>query len=272
MSLTPVATPMPHITGQPTATPVLDVQHLTRAFGLGEQRLLAVNDVSFSILPGQVVALVGESGSGKSTLARLVLRLLEPTSGTINLDGRNVKSGGPRDYWRQVQAVFQDPNASMNQFFPIGSLMRQALGLREPRLNRAQRTAAAAKALSDVGLDPSDTLDKLPHELSGGQRQRIMIARALALEPRLLVADEPTSMLDASLRVSVLNLLKDLCARRNTAILFITHDLGQAYYLADQLLVMHHGELVESGPTESVVANPKHEYTQRLLADVPRLH
>jgi peptide/nickel transport system ATP-binding protein len=252
-------------------TALLEAQRLTRVFGRGRTAVPAVTDVSFQVDEHELVTVVGESGSGKSTLARMVLRLLAPTSGTVRLAGRDVtalRGRGLLPYWREVQAVFQDPVSSFNQFLTVRQLLRRTGRLAG---RAAQRAAAAADALAQVGLDPADVLDKWPHQLSGGQRQRVMIARALLLRPRLLVADEPTSMLDASLRVTILNLLTDLRRDTGLAILFITHDLGQACYVSDRVLVMCHGELVEQGPTRQVIFEPRHDYTRRLLADVPRL-
>ncbi len=251
--------------------PLLRVQNLNRTFGLGADAVAAVKDVSFELYPGEIVALVGESGSGKSTLARILLRLLKPTSGEITLAGKDVVSGSKTAYWRDVQAVFQDPFASFNQFYNVRRVLLSALGVLPRGLSRAERNTRLETALSQVGLSQS-LLNKRPFELSGGQRQRVMMARALMLEPKLLIADEPTSMLDASLRVSILNQLKTVRDTTGTTLLLITHDLGQAYYVSDRLLVMYKGELVESGPTEQVVAESQHPYTRSLIADVPTLH
>jgi len=254
--------------------PLLEVTELTRTFGSGARSVAAVDRVSFSIQSGEIVSLVGESGSGKSTLARLLLRLLESTGGSFSLAGKDVtrlRGSGLKPYWRQVQAVFQDPFSSFNQFFPTRRLLQGALPLLQHPPRGAERDARIEEAIRQVGLGP-DLLDKWPHQLSGGQRQRIMLARALLLRPRLLIADEPTSMLDASLRVTILNLLRELREQHGMTVLFITHDLGQASYLSDRVLVMSKGELVESGPTDDVLWSPKHEYTRKLLADVPTLH
>jgi peptide/nickel transport system ATP-binding protein len=252
---------------------LLVVRGLTREFGPARRRLAAVDDVSFSVETGEVVALVGESGSGKTTLARLLLRLLEPTAGTLALDGADVTGLRGRrllPYWRHVQAVFQDPFSSFNQFFTVGRLMERSAGVLERRPPARERRRLAEQALADVGL-PAAVLGGLPHELSGGQRQRVMVARALMLRPRLLIADEPTSMLDASVRVNILNLLGDARAQYGMSVLFITHDLGQAAYVSDRTLVMREGRLVEQGATRQVLGAPCHPYTRRLLADVPRL-
>jgi peptide/nickel transport system ATP-binding protein len=256
--------------------PVLDVRDLTRLFGHGDHVLRAVDRISFTVQPGEILAIVGESGSGKSTLARMLLRLLEPSSGQIllnDLDATNLKGARQlRRYWRQVQGVFQDPFASFNQFYSIGRLLEKTMGLLDPEPSGQARRDRMTEAVRNVGLDPTDILAKWPHQLSGGQLQRATIARALIVEPKILVADESTSMLDASLRVTILNLLMDLRKRYGLAILFITHDIGQAYYLADRILVMYRGELDEQGPVDKVLDAPQHPYTKRLMADVPRLH
>jgi len=235
----------------------------------------AVDDVSFSVAPGEILAIVGESGSGKSTLARLLLRLLDPSAGQILLGDQDAaRLRGARQlkpYWRTVQGIFQDPYASFNQFYSVNHMLEKTIGLLDHAPTRQERRERVATALRSVGLDPADVLPKWPHQLSGGQLQRVTIARALVVEPRILIADESTSMLDASLRVTVLNLLTDLRQRYGMSILFITHDIGQANYIADRIVVMYRGELVEQGPIEQVLEAPQHAYTQRLLADVPRL-
>lgn len=254
----------------------LEVQGLSRIFGAGEHSVRAVDDVSFHVDEGEIVSVVGESGSGKSTLGRLILRLLQPTAGKILVDGEDAtalkSSAQLRPYWRKVQAVFQDPFAAFNQFYTNERVLSNALNVLSPTPSGKEKQRRIAEALTEVGLTPSDVLQKGPHQLSGGQVQRVMIARALVVGPELLVADEPTSMLDASLRVTVLNLLKDLRDQHKMSILFITHDLGQAYYTSDRILVMYHGKIVEQGNVEEVLANPQHEYTRRLMNDVPLLH
>jgi peptide/nickel transport system ATP-binding protein len=264
------------MSAQPAPAPLLETRELTRTFGHGPQAVHAVDRVSFSVLPGEIVSVVGESGSGKTTLGRLVLRLLAPSAGQVLFRGENVialhSSRELKKYWQGVQAVFQDPYAAFNQFYTNRHVLSNALNVLDPPLAKREKLPRINNALLEVGLDPADVLDKWPHQLSGGQVQRVMIARALVTGPQLLIADEPTSMLDASLRVTVLNLLTDLRRQHNMSILFITHDLGQAYYISDRVLVMYRGQLVEQGPVEQVLENPQHAYTRRLMADVPLLH
>lgn len=261
---------------QQTTAPVLEVRNLERTFGSGSHAVHAVDKVSFAIQPGEILAIVGESGSGKTTLGRLLLRLLDSTGGEILYQGQNVtalhKSNELKRYWQGVQAVFQDPFAAFNQFYSIRRVLTKSLNVLPERLSNSQKLERVSAAVSEVGLDPREVLEKWPHQLSGGQIQRVMIARALVVNPKLLVADEPTSMLDASLRVTALNLMMDLRKKHNMSIAFITHDLGQAYYMSDRVLVMYHGQIVEQGPVEEVLLNPQHEYTKRLMADVPLLN
>jgi peptide/nickel transport system ATP-binding protein len=254
--------------------PLLKVESLSRLFGRGEHVVRAVDDVSFTVGRGEIVTIVGESGSGKSTLARLILRLLPLSGGTIRLDGRDVtalKGRQLKGYWRDVQAVFQDPFSAFNQFFTVKRLLTRSRRMLDLPAGTTVHDRVAT-ALEQVGMRPADVLPKYPHQLSGGQRQRIMIARALMMQPKILIADEATSMLDASLRANILNVLVDLRQEANLTILFITHDIGQACYISDRVLVMKDGRLVENGPADEVIFNPQNEYTRRLLADVPRLH
>jgi peptide/nickel transport system ATP-binding protein len=250
---------------------VLEAKGITKTFGHGKNAVQAVKQVSFALEENEVVTVVGESGSGKSTLARMVLGLLPISSGTLEFRGKDVthlKGAGRADYWREVQAVFQDPFSSFNQFFTVRRLLDRSMRLLEGKVGQER----LEESLGYVGLKPADVLDRYPHQLSGGQRQRIMIARALMMRPKLLVADEATSMLDASLRVNILNVLHDIRDSLGMTVLFITHDIGQACYVADRVLVMENGVMVEQGPTDDVIFNPQHEYTRRLLSDVPRLH
>jgi peptide/nickel transport system ATP-binding protein len=249
---------------------IYTVEHLTKTFGRGKAAVHAVEDVSFDLEAGGITVIVGESGSGKSTVARMLLGLMPVTSGKLKFqdkDVTNLKGHDRTAYWRDVQAVFQDPFAAFNQFFTVGKLLARSTRL----VGRQVGQQRLEESLGHVGMDLS-VLDRYPHQLSGGQRQRVMIARALMMRPKLLIADEATSMLDASLRVNILNVLKDLREELGMTILFITHDIGQACYLADRILVMEQGSMIEQGPTDDVIFNPRHQYTKRLLADVPKLH
>jgi peptide/nickel transport system ATP-binding protein len=242
------------------------------AFGGGE--LLAVNDVSFEVAPGEVVALIGESGSGKSTIGKMILRLLRVSRGSIAFDGVDISTLRGRqlkDYYANVQGVFQDPFSSYNPIFKadrVFAMLRSEYfsGLSTPAWN-----AKLERSLDEVSLNPGDVLGKYPHQLSGGQLQRLLVARALLLDIRLLVADEIISMLDASTRIDVLNLLGDLKSR-GLGILFITHDLSLGNYISDRTMILRHGRVVEVGPTSRVFGNPLHPYTRSLLASVPQLH
>ncbi|MCL2515198.1 MAG: ABC transporter ATP-binding protein [Microbacteriaceae bacterium] len=254
-------------------SPILQAKNVTKTFGGAGGKMTAVDDVSVDFHAGKVLAVVGESGSGKSTLARMLLRLLPVTSGQILYQGRdvtNIRGSELRRYWTDVQAVFQDPFASFNQFFTVGQMLRRSIRL-AGRSQGESDDALIERCLGYVGLKPDEAMAKFPHQMSGGQRQRVMVARALMMSPKVLLADEATSMLDASLRVNVLNVLQDLRSELDLTVLFITHDIGQACYLADEVVVMEHGVIVEQGATDEVIFNPQNDYTKRLLSDVPDL-
>jgi len=232
----------------------------------------AVDDVSLALFPGQVTSVVGESGSGKSTLARLLARLITPTAGELLLDGHAMSHSQRRrlDYAKTVQMVLQDPFASLNPIHDVYYHLSRPFKVHGLARSGADLDANIAAVLERVALTPADAfIHKYPHELSGGQRQRVAIARALAVQPRVLVADEPVSMLDVSIRLGVLNLLADLRDRERLAILYITHDIASARYLADTLVVMYAGQVVESGPAVQVTDSPAHPYTQLLLSAAP---
>jgi peptide/nickel transport system ATP-binding protein len=232
----------------------------------------AVDDVSLTLRAGTVTAVVGESGSGKSTLARLLARLITPTGGELLLDGHAVPHRQRRrlDYTKTVQMVLQDPFASLNPIHDVYYHLSRPFKVHGLARSGADLDDKIAAVLERVALTPADAyLHKYPHELSGGQRQRVAIARALAVQPRVLVADEPVSMLDVSIRLGVLNLLADLRDREHLAILYITHDIASARYLADTVVVMYAGQVVESGPAVQVTDSPAHPYTQLLLSAAP---
>ncbi len=240
----------------------------------GGKQLTAVRDVSFSLEPGEVVSLIGESGSGKTTVGRMILRLTPISAGAIEFDGQDIsrlKRGGVKGYYREVQGVFQDPFSSYNPIFKIDRIFTMLRGAYFRGLSRAEWDAKLVSSLHAVGLEPSACLQKFPHQLSGGQLQRLLIARALLLDIKYLVADEIISMLDASTRIDVLNLLGELKAR-GLGVLFITHDLSLGHYISDRTMILRKGVLVELGPTEKVFGNPQHAYTKLLLDSVPQLH
>ena len=237
------------------------------------RRLHAVEDVSFTLRPGTITALVGESGSGKTTVARLLARLYEPTAGQIMFEGRDQPKRANREqnlhYRSQVQMIFQDPFDSLNPVKTVAHLIGRPLRIHKI-VPRDQERERIHQLLDTVGLVPPDVIaTKSPNELSGGRRQRVAIARALAVQPRVILADEPTSMLDVSIRIGVLNLMLRLKEEHDLAFLFVTHDLASARYVADELLVMYAGQIVEHGPTETVLQDPLHPYTRLLLSAAP---
>ncbi|HEY3615008.1 MAG TPA: ATP-binding cassette domain-containing protein [Gaiellales bacterium] len=256
----------------------LEVQGLGKRFplrgtGIRRDMLDAVSDVSFTLRPGCVTALVGESGSGKSTVARLLARLYEPSDGTILFDGEDVGGQWRRktllDYRSRVQMIFQDPFASLNPVKRVEHHIARPLQI-HGRCTRGQVDARVRELLARVGLVPPDEIaQKYPHQLSGGQRQRVAIARALAVEPSVILADEPISMLDVSIRIGILNLILQLKRELGIAFLYITHDIASARYVADEVLVMYRGRIVEQGPTDAVLLDPQHAYTKLLLSAVP---
>jgi peptide/nickel transport system ATP-binding protein len=261
------------------STAAIEVQGLAKHFPLGgaplvrRQVLRAVDDVSFELRPGRVTALVGESGSGKSTVARLLTRLYEPTEGRILFRGEDVARVRSRRallrYRSQVQMIFQDPFASLNPVKRVEHHVARPLRIHNLASRREVR-GRVRELLDSVGLVPPDEIAaKYPHQLSGGQRQRVAIARALAVEPAVILADEPISMLDVSIRLGILNLIVDLKQRRDIAFLYVTHDIASARYVADEVLVMYAGQIVEQGETDDVLQTPLHPYTRLLLSAVP---
>lgn len=246
----------------------------TGSFRLKESTIIAVDQVSFSLDQSEVVGVVGESGSGKTTLGRCILGLVEPTSGSIVFDGKEVsksKAIDSRDYRRAVQIIYQDPFESlsprMTVFEIVAMPLRELVGMRE----KEKVTARVRELLEEVGLDPSEVIYRFPHQLSGGQRQRVNIARALAPDPKLLVADEPITMLDAAQRMNILYLLSELKVKRKLAIVFITHDLASAHVISDRILVMYLGKVMELGNTKAVLSRPKHPYVELILGATPSL-
>jgi oligopeptide/dipeptide ABC transporter ATP-binding protein len=245
-----------------------------RVGAFGTKQLVAVRDVSFDVAGGEVVSLIGESGSGKTTIGRMVLRLNAISGGTITLDGVDITryhGFGLKEYYRHVQGVFQDPFSSFNPIFKADRVFEMIKEQYFRSIKREEWWNKIDAALADVRLDPATVLNKYPHQLSGGQLQRMLIARALLLDIKLLVADEVISMLDASTRIDVLNLLADLKAR-GLGILFVTHDLALGNYLSAKTVILRKGIVVEMGETQKVFGNPRHPYTKNLLGSVPQLH
>jgi peptide/nickel transport system ATP-binding protein len=261
-----------------TSAPLLTTHDLTRYFriggGLKRRSLHAVDGVNLEIGRREIVALAGESGSGKSTIARLLAQIYKPTAGEIFFQGRPISRLRSRKdilgYRSDVPMVFQDPFASINPVFRVSHGVMRSLKLHRPELNAHQRQQEAERVFTAVGLTPAtEVLQRFPHELSGGQRQRVGFAQALAMRPKLILADEPVSMLDVSIRIGLLNLMAQLRDEQDVSILYITHDIASARYVADRLVVMYAGQVAEQGPVEEVLGSPRHPYTQLLLSAVP---
>ena len=263
-----------------SSMPLLEFQNLCTWFpvlgGVFRRKtgdIRAVDDVSFSIQAGQTVGLVGESGSGKTTVGRTILKLIPPTSGSVKFCGREILPLSEQDFRplrREMQMIFQDPFGSLNPRFTIAEIVGEALEIHFPEMTRSERSDRIAELLRLVGLQP-EMMRRYPHEFSGGQRQRIGIARALAVEPRFIVCDEPVSALDVSVQAQIVNLLQDLQEQFGIAYLFIAHDLAVVEHISDHVLVMHHGKIVESASAEAIYQDPQNDYTKTLLAAVPSL-
>jgi peptide/nickel transport system ATP-binding protein len=255
---------------------MLTLDRVSKVYSVGTfggGRLAAVTDVSLRIDAGEIVSLIGESGSGKSTIGKLILRLARVTSGTIAFEGADIsglRRGELKSYYGSVQGVFQDPFSSYNPIFKVGRVFDMVRDGLVPGRGGADWSGKVEQALAAVGLDAGEVLHKYPHQLSGGQLQRLLVARALVLDIRLLVADEVISMLDASTRIDVLNLLAELRAR-GLGILFITHDLSLGHYISDRTVILRRGRIVETAETTKLFRDPRHPYTKLLLAAVPQV-
>jgi peptide/nickel transport system ATP-binding protein len=256
---------------------MLKIDQVSKVFKVGTfggKELTAVRDVSFEVKPGEVVSLIGESGSGKTTIGRMILRLSPITRGAITFDGVDISTfrrGRLKEYYRYVQGVFQDPFSSYNPIFKADRVFSMIKSEYFFGSSRSEWRRKVEASLDAVSLDPAQVLNKYPHQLSGGQLQRLLIARALLLDIKLLVADEIISMIDASTRIDVLNLLGDL-KTRGLGVVFITHDLSLGNYISEKTVILRRGSIVEMGATGKVFGNPQHSYTQMLLASVPQLH
>ncbi|MGB5844743.1 MAG: dipeptide/oligopeptide/nickel ABC transporter ATP-binding protein [Anaerolineales bacterium] len=255
---------------------ILRTSGLTKVFGFGRSKTLAVDHVDIDIYGGEVVSIVGESGSGKTTFAKMILGLLKPTEGDIYFQGKMRDIGSrkkKKEYWKNIQAIFQDPYSSYNTFQKIDAVLLDCIRMRgDGKLPYEKKVELMTEACSFVNLKFDELTNKYPFELSGGQMQRLMIARIFLLKPKILVADEPTSMIDACSRATILDMLMQLRDEIGMTVIFITHDIGLAYYVSDTVHIMERGKFVESGTADEVILDPKDLYTQRLISDVPKIH
>lgn len=254
---------------------ILELKDLTKVYHAGSKRAFrAVDTVSFDLKEGEIISLIGESGSGKTTIGKMILKLSEPTDGQILFQGKDVthikSKNAKKEYYRDVQGVFQDPFSSFNPIFKADRIYEQVKREFFPEVAASEWEDRINAALSNVGLNPRDIRHKYSRQLSGGQLQRLLIARALLLDVKVLIADEIISMLDASTRIDVLNLLGEL-KEKGLSVIFITHDLSLGYYISDRSVILYNGEMVEYGDTKKVFNEPSHPYTKRLLKAVPRL-
>jgi len=257
---------------------ILEGKNLIKKFTSGlfvkKSSTLAVNNISLNIDEDKPIirAIAGESGSGKTTLARMLLGLIKPTSGEIKFEGNdifNLNQNQKLDFRRRVQTIFQDPFGVFNPFYKIDRVLNMPLKKFKVTSNKTETQDRIEFALNSVGLRPDETLGRFPHELSGGQRQRIMVARALSLEPKIIIADEPVSMVDASLRATILESIYNFKNNQKISVLYITHDLTTAHQLCDDIMILYKGNMVEAGPIDSVVRKPAHAYTKHLVGSIP---
>ncbi|MDK2807708.1 MAG: peptide/nickel transport system ATP-binding protein [Clostridiales bacterium] len=249
---------------------------VTKVFGFGTEKTVAVDHVDFEFHEGEIISIVGESGSGKTTLSKMLLGLISVTEGEVYFQGkpRDIKGyKKKREYWKGIQAIFQDPFSSFNVFHKIDEVLLDCIKMRGgSRLPYNKKVEMMTEACEFVNLKFAELTNKYPFELSGGQMQRLMIARIFLLKPKILLADEPTSMIDACSRATILDMLLKLRDEINMTIIFITHDIGLAFYVSDAVYIMEHGKFVESGDAESVILNPQATYTKRLINDVPKIY
>jgi peptide/nickel transport system ATP-binding protein len=249
---------------------------LTKVFGFGGQKCVAVDHVNFNFNEGEIISIVGESGSGKTTLAKMLLGLISTTEGEVYFQGkkRDIRTQKKKqEYWKNIQAIFQDPFSSYNIFNKIDAVLLDCIYMRGGRkLPHAKKVELMTEACRFVNLKFEELTNKYPFELSGGQMQRLMIARICLLKPKILLADEPTSMIDACSRATILEMLMKLRDETGMTLIFITHDIGLAYYVSDSVYIMEHGKFVESGSADKVILHPKEAYTRRLISDVPKIH
>jgi peptide/nickel transport system ATP-binding protein len=254
---------------------LLSGTHVTKVFGHGKNRTVAVDDVDFEFRKREIVSIVGESGSGKTTLAKIIIGLLKPTAGEIFYAGKPRVLSSHREwkeYWKNIQAIFQDPFSSFNLFHRVEKLLTDCIYLQGLKLSKEEKVEKMRSACSFVNLTYEELYNKYPFELSGGQMQRLMIARIFMLNPSVLIADEPTSMIDACSRSTILDMLMKLREEDGMTIIFITHDVGLAYYVSDSIYIMEKGKIVERGDADKIILNPEQRYTKQLIGDVPKIH
>lgn len=249
---------------------VFYARNVNMNFGQGKTLVKAVNDVSFDITDGEIVSIVGGSGCGKSVLAKIMLGLYKPTSGEFKYRSHEIIN--TKLHWNEVQSVFQDPFSCFNQFFTIRAQLKDAFGILVNKPSKGEVDDRVDAALRAVNVQPSDIEGKYPFELSGGQMQRMLLARIFALRPKVLIADEPTSMVDACVRANILEYLMKLKDELGMTIVFVTHDIGLSYYVSDRIFIMHEGRIVESGNPDDVTQHPKSSITVKLLDDIPEIH
>jgi len=249
---------------------VFSAKNISKFFGQGKKTVCAVKDVSFDIANEEIVSIVGGSGCGKSVLAKIMLGLYKPDKGSFLYKDKNIVN--TREHWNEVQSVFQDPFGCFNQFFSIRSQLKDAFGILKDKPSKQEIERRVDEALLAVNVKPADIEGKYPFELSGGQMQRMLLARIFALKPKVLIADEPTSMVDACVRANILDYLMKLKADLGMTIVFITHDIGLAYYVSDRIFIMHESKIVEAGKPEDVTQHPKSQHTIRLLEDIPDIN
>lgn len=254
----------------PNETSIFYAKNITRVFGHGKKLVKAIDGIEFDILDQEIVSIVGGSGCGKSVLAKLMLGLIKPSSGEFLYMGKEITD--QKQHWREVQPVFQDPFSCFNQFFTIRSQLKDAFNIFKDKPSNKEIEERVDQALLAVNIIPSEIEGKYPFELSGGQMQRMLLTRIFALRPKVLIADEPTSMVDACVRANILDYLMKLKQELKMTVVFITHDIGLAYYVSDRIFIMHKGKIVEQGNPDDVALNPKSEQTIQLLDDIPDIH
>jgi peptide/nickel transport system ATP-binding protein len=254
----------------PNDVSIFTGKNIVRTFGQGKKFIRAIDDVSFKIANEEIVTIVGGSGCGKSVLAKILLGLITPSSGEISYRDKPIVN--QREHWRDVQFVFQDPFSCFNQFFKIRSQLKSSFGIFKEKPPKQEMEDRVDQALLAVNIVPSEIEDKYPFELSGGQMQRMLLARIFILRPKVLIADEPTSMVDACVRANILDYLMKLKEELKMTIVFITHDIGLAYYVSDRIFIMHEGKIVERGNPDDVALNPQNKTTIQLLEDIPDIN